>query len=65
MPKILCWIIPEVILPDAQTHGHKLKAILGPCHQRVYHRRYEGSFVEVTIPDKAKRLIEVISTQSG
>ena len=32
---------------------------------RAHHRGDEGSFVEVTIPDKAKRLTEVVYLQSG
>ena len=64
-PRVLCWVLSEVILSGTKTHGQKLKAPLGHGHPRAHHRRYEGSYVEVTILDTAKRLIEVVFSHSG
>ena len=64
-PQTLCWVLSEEVLPGSKTHGRKLKNQLGPWHRRVQHRGYEGSFVEVTMPNSERRLIEVVTTHAG
>ena len=61
-PKVLCWVLSEVVSAGTKKYGQKRKKPLGPWHRRVQHIGYEGSFVEATMPGMQGRLIEVVST---
>ena len=63
--RALTAILGGELQTDSKPQKDKLRDPLGPCNTLVHHRGYEGSFVELSEPGKAPRLIEVCSSQEA